>query len=296
MADEGAFVGQVDLVRQPGIGTVPAGPPPVEAKTFGAQRFLGRICLVTGAATGIGEAITLRLLAEGASVIAADLDLNGLRKMIAKTDATGRAAAMRVDVRSTRSIAALSHRIVGRYGYIDVLVNNAGTHFRGDILETDPQTWDEVFAVNLRGVYLMCRAFLPVLLARAQETGDAAIVNTASVVGLATNPHIPAYATSKAGVIALTRSLAIDYATSGLRVNCVCPGTIHTPMTEELWVREGNRDNAYLRTASQNPVKYLGRPDDVAAAVAYIASIEARFMTGSAIVIDGGRSAALGHV
>jgi NAD(P)-dependent dehydrogenase (short-subunit alcohol dehydrogenase family) len=145
-----------------------------------------------------------------------------------------------------------------------------------------------VMAVNLRGTYLMSRAALPPLLAAAERSGGAAIVNNASLMGLVSSPRLAAYCAAKAGVVSLTRSMALDHADRNLRVNCVCPGIVHTPMLERRFALEPDRAAAYRRTAERPPVKYLGRPEDVAAMIAYLASAEARFVTGAAFTIDGG--------
>jgi NAD(P)-dependent dehydrogenase (short-subunit alcohol dehydrogenase family) len=283
----------------PGVGattldpesiSVPPGlPEPIGAPS--ARRFSDRVAVVTGAGSGIGRAVALRLAAEGASVVAADIDLAAARETVSMTERRRRHLAARIDVRSARSVEALAGRVAARFGRLDVLVNNAGIEILGSVLEMDPATWDEVIAVNLRGTYLASRAFLPLLLAGAGEGRDAAIVNNASLMGLVSSRRLSAYCASKAGVVSLTRSMALDYADAGIRVNCVCPGIIHTPMLERRFALEPDRAAAYRRTVLRPPVHYLGRPEDVAAAIAYLASDEARFVTGSAVTIDGGVSA-----
>jgi len=250
------------------------------------RRFAGRTCLVTGAASGIGRAIALRVAAEGAAVIAADVDLAGAAETVALAGGTGLAAA--ADVRSADSLAALTATVEQRFGGLDVLVNNAGIEILGRVDQTAPDVWDEIMAVNLRGTYLASRIMLPLLLQAAKARGGAAIVNNASLMGLVSSPGLAAYCASKAGVVSLTRSMALDYAADNLRVNCVCPGIVHTPMLERRFALHADREGAYRATAERPPVKYLGRPEDVAAAVAYLASDEARFVTGSALTIDGG--------
>ncbi len=250
------------------------------------RRFAGRTCLVTGAASGIGRAIALRVAAEGAAVIAADVDLAGAAETVALAGGTGLAAA--ADVRSADSLAALTATVEQRFGGLDVLVNNAGIEILGRVDQTAPDVWDEIMAVNLRGTYLASRIMLPLLLQAAKARGGAAIVNNASLMGLVSSPGLAAYCASKAGVVSLTRSMALDYAADNLRVNCVCPGIVHTPMLERRFALHADREAAYRATAERPPVKYLGRPEDVAAAVAYLASDEARFVTGSALTIDGG--------
>jgi NAD(P)-dependent dehydrogenase (short-subunit alcohol dehydrogenase family) len=253
------------------------------------QRFIGRRCLVTGAGSGIGRATVLRLAAEGAVSIAADVDLDGVRQTAAL--AGGAVTAETVDVRDEGDVQRLADRIAAG-GPLDVLVNNAGIEHLGTATETSLAMWDDIFGVNLRGLFMVSRAMLPLLLAAAQARGEAAIVNNASLMGLVSSRRLVAYCASKAGVVSLTRSMALDHAEQGLRVNCVCPGIVHTPMLERRFAMAPDRAAAYQTAVARPPLHYLGRPDDVAAAIAYLASREARFVTGSALTIDGGVGAA----
>ncbi len=267
---------------------VPAGLPAPSDGAPEARRFVGKSCLVTGAASGIGRAAVLRLAAEGARVAAVDIDLAGARETLALARPGDAGVAVAVDLRSADSVAACLAAALVALGGLDVLVNNAGIEILGTVAETAPEIWDEVMAVNLRGTYLMSRAALPPLLASAGRSGGAAIVNNASLMGLVSSPRLAAYCAAKAGVVSLTRSMALDHADRNLRVNCVCPGIIHTPMLERRFALEPDRAAAYRRIAERPPVKYLGRPEDVAAMIAYLASAEARFVTGAAFTIDGG--------
>lgn len=270
---------------------VPAGLPEVTSGEPQARRFEGLDCLVTGAASGIGRATALRLAAEGGRIIAADTDLSGAERTIALSGGAG-GIAVALDVRSTKSVEAVAALIDKRCGGLDVLVNNAGIEILGTIDETAPETWDEIMAVNLRGPYLVSRILMPLMKRRAEMRGGAAIVHNASLMGLVSSPGLAAYCASKAGLVSLTRSMALDCARENIRVNCICPGIIHTPMLERRFAMQPDRDAAYRATAGRPPVQYLGRPEDVAAGIAYLASREARFVTGSALTIDGGVGAA----
>ena len=265
---------------------VPPGLPVIGDGGPQARRFVGRTCLVTGAASGIGRAAALRLAAEGARIAAVDIDLAGARETLALAGGAG--VALAVDLRSADGVETCLTAALAGLGGLDVLVNNAGIEILGTVAETTPETWDEVMAVNLRGTYLMSRAALPTLLDSAGRNGEAAIVNNASLMGLVSSARLAAYCASKAGVVSLTRSMALDHADRHLRVNCVCPGIVHTPMLERRFALEPDRAAAYRRTTERPPVKYLGRPEDVAAMIAYLASTEARFVTGAAFTIDGG--------
>ena len=262
---------------------VPEALPGVTDGSPTGRRFAGKVCVVTGAANGIGRATALRLSAEGGTLVAADIDLAGARETVALSGRKDHAA-VRVDVRSAASVGRLAATVERRYGGVDVVVNNAGIEILGTVADIDPPTWDEVMSVNLRGTYLVSRAFLALLLARARETGMTTIVNNASLMGQVSSRGLAAYCASKAGVISLTRSMALDHATQGLRVNCVCPGIIYTPMLERRFERGQDRRETVFRP----PVHYIGRPEDVAAAIAYLAADESRFVTGTALTIDGG--------
>jgi NAD(P)-dependent dehydrogenase (short-subunit alcohol dehydrogenase family) len=243
------------------------------------------VCVVTGAGSGIGRATARRMAEEGGAIVAADIDGESAAETLALAGLEAdRGEAVVCDVRSVESTRRLAARVRERFGRADVLVNNAGIEILGDILEMEPEVWDDVQAVNLRGVYLTSRAILPGML----EVGKGAIVNTASLMGQVSSRRLAAYCASKAGVISLTRSMALDYAERGVRVNCVCPGIIHTSMLERRFDLEPDRALAYEATRQRPPVKYLGAPEDVAAAIAYLASDEARFVTGAALTIDGG--------
>jgi len=250
------------------------------------RRYENRVCVITGAGSGIGRAVALRLAAEGGMVIAADIDADAAAQTVAMIG-SGRAA--EVDVRSEESVVRMAE-LVAEEGRVDLLVNNAGIEILGDVTDTPPEVWDEIFAVNLRGTYLTCRALLPLLPREPRGLGGA-IVNNASLMGLVSTYGLAAYCASKAGVVSLTRSMALDLAASGIRVNCVCPGIVHTPMLERRFALTDDREGAYRDTLSIPPVGYIGRGEDIAAAVAYLGSVEARFVTGAALVIDGGVAA-----
>lgn len=272
-------------------GVAPPRDRPIGSGDPTARRFIGKDCIVTGAASGIGRAIALRLAAEGARIVAADVDGAGAAETIALCGPGQTGFAAVCDVRSAESVTALARETGERFGGLDVLVNNAGIEILGTIDEMEPDVWDEIMAVNLRGPYLVSRALLPLLFVRA-AAGGAAIVHNASLMGLVSSARLAAYCASKAGLVSLTRSMALDYAERNLRVNCVCPGIIHTPMLERRFAAQPDRDEAYRTTSNRPPIHYLGNPEDVAAAVAYLASSESRFVTGSALTIDGGVGAA----
>ncbi|MEZ5361754.1 MAG: SDR family oxidoreductase [Bryobacterales bacterium] len=236
------------------------------------MRLQGKTAIVTGGGRGIGRAVVERFAAEGAQVFAADVRFDddwdepeGVRRI--ETDVTSEE-----DVR----------RLVALAGDVDILVNNAGIVDYGAVDEADDAQWDRILAVNLRGVALCCRHVVPGMLAR----GGGAIVNNASINGIRGNYRLAAYSASKGAVVALTRSMALDYGPKGIRVNCVCPGTIAgTGMTSAL-----NEDAASRQALlAKHPMGRLGTAQDVAGAVLFLASDDASFVTGLALPVDGGR-------
>ena len=248
---------------------------------------MNRAVLVTGAASGIGRAIASRFLREGDRVAAMDLDLAALE--IARSESWpnvgDRFMPIAADVSNARDAAAAVAAARERFGRIDVLVNNAGITGGPQatkLHETSVEDFDRVWGVNGRGVFLMCRAALPQMLAQ----GAGAIVNIASVAGIVAFPARAAYNASKGAVVMLTRSVAVDYAAAGIRCNAVCPGMIDTPMTH--WRLE--QPELRAQVTARIPQGDVGGVDDVASAVWFLASAEARYLNGSSLVVDGGYS------
>ena len=244
-------------------------------------RLDGKRALVTGGASGIGEATCRELARGGAHVFVADIDLDRARSLAGQLAS---AEPVRLDVTSPDSVRAAAESI----GSLDILVNNAGVGHVGAITNTQPDEFDRLLEVNVKGVYLVTRSFLPQLIANRGS-----IVNIGSVAGLVGIKQRFAYCTSKGAVVAMTRQLAVEYPKE-LRVNCVCPGTVETPFVEsyleKYHAHEKDKVRAELRT--RQPVGRLGTAQEVASLVRYICSPEAEFMTGSIITIDGGWTAA----
>lgn len=245
------------------------------------MRLQGKLAVVTGAGSGIGAAIAERFTTEGAHVIGADLDEQSVAAHGACAD--GSMTAARVDVSDESSVAELLVTAEGR-APVDLLVNVAGIGSTTAAPETSVETWDRVFAVNARGTFLCCKHFIPPM----AERGRGAIVNIASVAGLVGFRNRAAYCASKGAVIALTRALALDHVQQGLRVNCICPGTVDSPWVRRLVADAGESLDA-LR--ARQPMGRLGTPSEVADAALYLAEDGSAFVTGSALVIDGGLTA-----
>lgn len=247
------------------------------------SRFEGRVALVTGAASGIGLATARRLVHEGAAVVLADL-----REATEQAAALGpRACWARCDVTDAHSAAQAVDQALAAFGGLDVLVNAAGVPLVASVPDTSEADWDRVLAVNLKGVFLMCRAALPHLRGRA----GANIVNVASELGLVGHALYAAYCASKGGVIQLTRAMAIDHAAEGIRVNAVCPGPVDTPMLASFMQAEPDGAAALHEATASTLLGRFGRSEEIAAAIAFLASEEAAYVTGSALVADGGVTA-----
>ena len=251
-------------------------------------RLEHKVALITGAGSGMGRAAALLFASEGARVVVSDVDeVAGSEAVAAVRSAGGDATFVRANVAEWSDCEAMVAATVDAYGALHVLYNNAGS-FPGDdggVLDTPQETWRRVMAVNLEGVWLGCKAAIPAML----ESGGGAIVNVASFVALmgAATAQI-AYTASKGGVLSMTREIAVEYARQGIRANALCPGPIETPLLEELLSDPVRR----ARRMVHIPMGRLGRADELAKAALFLASDDASFMTGAALVVDGGITAA----
>lgn len=250
------------------------------------MRFANKTVIVTGAAGGIGSAIGARFAAEGARVVITDVHAEGAEATAARIRADGgRARAFAVDISLAEGCRALVADTIAHEGRIDVLCNNAGINRRGPLLSLTEEDWRLSFAVNLDAMFHTCQAALPHMIA----AGGGAVVNTASQWGLHPAPNHIAYNVTKAAVASFTQNLARDYAPQKIRVNAVCPGEIHTPMLEA-GVKRSGRTIADLDRLV--PFGRIGKPEEVAALVAFLASDEAAFMCGSLVEITGAQAVA----
>lgn len=246
-------------------------------------RWHDQVALVTGASSGIGRATALAFAAVGAKVVAADTnELLGQTLVTDIRERGGEGIFIKTDVSSDRDVGQLIDQAVRQYGRIDVAFNNAG--IEGDMAATmdcTEQNWDRVIAVNLKGVWLCMKHELPHMLKRRRG----AIVNCASIAGLVGFQSLPAYVASKHGVVGLTRTAALEYAKTGVRINAVCPGVILTPMVERVITADARMQS---QLESSEPVGRLGKPEEIASAVLWLCSDGASFVTGQALAVDGG--------
>lgn len=250
------------------------------------MRFQDRSVIVTGGAGGIGTAIAARFAAEGARVVVTDINAEGAETTAAGIRATGgQARSLAADIAAAEGCRLIVADVMAQEGRIDVLCNNAGINRRGPLLALTAEDWRLSFAVNLDAMFHTCQAALPHMIA----AGGGAIVNTASQWGLHPAPNHIAYNVTKAAVASFTQNLARDYAAQGIRVNAVCPGEIHTPMLEA-GVKRAGRTIADLDRLV--PFGRIGKPEEVAALVAFLASDEAAFMCGSLVEITGAQAVA----
>jgi 2-keto-3-deoxy-L-fuconate dehydrogenase len=257
-----------------------------EKQSGPAFSLAGRHALVTGGASGIGESTVKELVRAGAFVWVADINLAAAGQLAAST---GSAKAIALDVTSPESIA----KAVAQVERLDILVNNAGIGHVGSIEATEPEDFDRLLTVNVRGVYLVTRAFVPLLLAAGDERHVGAIINMGSVAGQVGIRQRFAYCTSKGAVLAMTRQLAVEYPKT-LRVNAICPGTVETPFVEGYLEKfhKDTKEETRAELRARQPIGRLGQPDEIASMVRYLASDEAAFITGACFAIDGGWTAA----
>jgi NAD(P)-dependent dehydrogenase (short-subunit alcohol dehydrogenase family) len=245
----------------------------------------GKRALVTGGASGIGRATALLFAREGAALAVVDLDKAG-GQAVARTivDGGGRAIFLRCDV----SLAADCQRAVGQtvdeLGGLDILFNNAGIIRRATVVDTTEEEWDRVMAVNVKSIFLLSKYAVPVM----ARSGGGVIVNTSSGWGLVGGRRAVSYCASKGAVVNMTRAMALDHGAQNIRVNCVCPGDTDTDLLRDEARQLGQAEESFLAQAADRPLRRVGTPEEVAQAILYLASDRASFVTGTALVVDGG--------
>jgi len=278
---------QVALLRQVSIRPGPTSVPEIEAQAP-TRRLAGKVAIVTGAGSGIGRAAAKLFAANGAKVVIADIQADRAAE-VAEEISAEHAHAVAVDVGSEESAEAMATEAAERFGGIDILYNNAGINSSGAVSDATLEDWERCFAVNVTGTFLCSRAVVPHL----EQRGGGAILNQGSVAALVGVKRFAAYCAAKGAVVALTRSMAVDLAPLGIRVNCLCPGTVYTPLMEPMLRERGGGDmqRGLAMTVEKYPVGRLGNPEDIAAAALFLVSEEAAFVTGAVYPVDGGMTA-----
>jgi NAD(P)-dependent dehydrogenase (short-subunit alcohol dehydrogenase family) len=253
-------------------------------------RLSEKVAIITGAASGIGRGTAEVFAEHGALLVLVDRDRPGLESIRDQLAAQGaRVAILQGDVSEAGTIESVVALALERFGRIDVVFNNAGIMPVGDLASFAETTWDQVMDVNVKAMFLMCKAVIPHMLAR----GKGSIVNTSSVMATLTEPGYEAYTTSKAAVIGLTKAIAVSYAEQGVRCNCICPGWVDTPLNQRLAEELGGMDKLYPIVKAQQPLGRMATTREVGYAVLFLASDEASAVTGSALYVDGASSAAI---
>jgi NAD(P)-dependent dehydrogenase (short-subunit alcohol dehydrogenase family) len=250
-------------------------------------RLAGKVCLITGAARGIGATTARMFACEGAAVAVVDVRDELGQEVVEEIQAAGgRAAYFRCDVTDAATVETMVASVRAEFGTISVLFNNAGTAIVGTVEELSEELWDRQFAINVKSMFLCSKHVVPIM----RAAGGGSIIHQSSESGLIGFPMHPAYCASKGAVINLTRSMALTHAPDKIRVNCICPGTIPTPLYHEFADALENKDEVEEMLRREHPLG-LGTEEDIAYAALYLASDESRYMTGAPMIVDGGYTA-----
>ena len=242
-------------------------------------------CVVTGGASGIGAATVRRFVREGADVCILDRDLVSAERLA--SECGGETFALELDVRQETAVRRAAERVLSRWGVIDVLVNNAGSELNKTYDETTIDEWDRVLDTDLKGPWLLCKYFVPSMV----EHGAGSVINVSSLNGLVGFPLSTAYGSAKGGLVVFTKDMAIELATSGVRINCVCPGVIQTPMMERWTDLMPDKDEAKTMLRGVMPIGRMGTAEEVAGAILFFASEDSSLCQGAVLSVDGGFTA-----
>ena len=249
------------------------------------MRLKGMNCVVTGGSSGIGAATVRRFVAEGAEVLIVDIAIDNAQALAEELgDAV---SAIRCDVRVESDVQAAARAAYGRWDHVDVLVNNAGSELNRTYDETTEEEWDRVLNTDLKGPWLMCKHIVP----RMVAAGSGSVINIASLNGLVGFPLSTAYGSAKGGLVVFTRDMAIELASSGVRINCVCPGVIETGMMERWTDLMPDKEEAKTMLKGVMPIGRMGTADEVAGAIFFFASTDSSLCQGAVLSVDGGFTA-----
>ena len=251
------------------------------------SRLAGKVAAVTGAGSGIGRATAVLFAQEGAAVGVIDVNSAAAVETVEQIAANGgKALALTADIVQQAQVAAVFDQLVGEFGHVDVLYNNAGTNSSGSVLTSTEGDWDRCMAINVKGTFLCSQAAARLMV----QAGRGSIINQGSVAALVGIANFASYCASKGAVVALTRSMSVDLAPLGVRVNAICPGTVYTTLMEPMLVARGGGDlqKGLAMTVSKYPIGRLGTPEEIAQVALFLAGDESSFVTGSVITADGG--------
>jgi len=253
------------------------------------MRLDGKVAIITGSGVGIGRATAVMFGKEGAKVIVADIDREkGMETAGLIRSGNGEAKFVQVNVSDAHDVGEMVRTTIDTYGKLDILVNNAGIYLQASVVDASEEDWDRILDVNLKGVFLCCKYSIPEMIKGGR---GGVIVNVGSEAGIVGIKNQVAYNVSKSGVIALTKSIAIDSAADNVRVNCVCPGTTETPLVTAALSKAKEPERVRRELEAVRPANRLGKPEEIAAGILYLASDESPYATGAILSIDGGYTA-----
>jgi NAD(P)-dependent dehydrogenase (short-subunit alcohol dehydrogenase family) len=257
-------------------------------KSGDEMKLKNKVALITGAGSGIGRETAILFAKEGAKVVVADIVKEAAEETVKLIkEAEGEVIFVLADVTKAIDVQKMIETAVNHYGRLDILFNNAGVNIMAPISETSEELWDKIININLKGVFLGCKYAAPVMI----KQGGGVIINTASTFAFVGALNFSAYCASKGGVAAFTRALALELAPYKIRVNCICPGTIETPLVRKIWEKSGKPEEMRESRLKLHPIGRLGKPEDVANAALFLASDDSSFITGTALFVDGGYTA-----
>jgi len=252
------------------------------------MRLQDKVAVITGAGSGIGRATAILFSREGAKTIIVDIDEKTGQATVDMIKEKGREALfVPTDITDSFKIKFMVTRVIETYGKLDVLVNSAGLLATGNVIDIDEGQWDKIMNVNLRAAFLCCKYCLPEMI----KKGGGVVINISSEAGIGAWKDLVAYNVSKAGLISLTKSIAVDFASQNIRANCVCPGTTETPLLSSALAKEADPEKARHEMEKVRPANRIGKPEEIAYGILYLASDESPYATGAVLSIDGGATA-----
>ncbi|MFQ5836157.1 MAG: SDR family NAD(P)-dependent oxidoreductase [bacterium] len=252
------------------------------------MRLRNKVAVVTGAGSGIGRTTALLFSEEGAKVVVVEIDKERGQYTVDMITRKGREAFLvPTNITDPSQVKSMVRKVIEAYGKINILVNNAGLYVQGDVISASEEQWDKIMAVNLRAAFLCCKYCIPQMI----ESEGGVVINVSSEAGIVAIKNQIAYNVSKAGLISLTKSIAIDFTSQNIRANCVCPGTTETPLVASALARQADPEGARRELEKVRPANRLGKPEEIAYGILYLASDESPYATGAVLSIDGGYTA-----